>query len=218
MEIDSEERRQNEEHRGYCIQNRQEGLQRPWGLASTLQKPESGPVGFLRPNYSSGTCGSLRAARRGLRAAPMTPLSTHGVKQETDEQQERAVQPQTHPLTRGQPDVAGISDFTLTHPQQVRKLTALFIPDERGRLSHSVPRVPVCLLSFVGNISGPVLWPHTVSGTKAPSQIKEEPGSCSGSTFFPQDKQLYPQLYEFLPYSYLRSFFFFNSALSLMIY
>ena len=106
----------------------------------------------------------------------MTPLSTHGVKWETDEQQERAVQPQTHPLTWSQLDVAGISDFTLTHPQHVRELTALFIPNERGRLSHSVPRMPACLLSFVGNISGPVLLPHKVSRTKVPSQIKEELG------------------------------------------
>lgn len=86
------------------------------------------PVDFLKPNDSPGTNTSLWVIHRGLHTALMTPLSTHGVKPETEAQQERVLQPQTHHLTRSQPDVAGISDFTLTHPQHVHKLSALFIP------------------------------------------------------------------------------------------
>lgn len=176
-------------------------------MASTFQTPESGPalqppVDFPKPNYSSGTSTSLRVTQRPARS-PDDP-SVH-TRPETGDRGTtgKGCSAQTHHLTRSQPDVAGISDFALTHPRRVRKLTALFIPNERGRLSCLVPRVPECLLFFVANISGPVLSPHKVSRTKLPLQIKEELGILSWCHFLPQDKQCHPRLYEFLPYSYL---------------
>ena len=126
----------------------------------------------------------------------MTPLCTRSVKWEMMHDRKGS----SHLLSRGQPDVAGISDFALS--ALTNSVPSLSQVKRDGCLTWC-PGFPECLLFFVENISGPVLFFPTLSRTKLPLQMEGGPWLLLRFRAFPQDKRLYPQLYEFLPYSYL---------------
>lgn len=135
----------------------------------------------------------------------MTPLSTHGMKQETWTTGKGCWAPSTPPDS--EPGWRSRNFRLHLNPPSAYSQTQcpLYPPSERGQLSCLVPRKPACLLLFVGTISGSVLSSFL---TKYPGQSflyrsRKNCGSCSSSIFFSQNKQLYPRLYEFLPHSYL---------------
>lgn len=173
-----------------------------WGFASRCQKPESGPdlsapADFLKANYCPGTSMSLRVRSGGPDTAPVTPLSTHGVRQETEAQQEKDVQPNTAPDSEPawwppEPTPACLHTQCPLHPPVKRSLSCL------------VPSVPACLLFFRENISGPVLFSLQSIQDKAPLTDR---GRIVGPALVPSSSPRINSFtlssYEFLPCSYL---------------
>lgn len=166
------------------------------GFASTSQKPESGPdlrppVDFLKPNYSPGSNTSLWVTQR--------PACSPGDPQHN----RKGWSAQAHRLTRSQPDVAGISDFTLTHPQHVHNSLLSLSPLKGNGCLAWCPGCQCVYSSLWGIFLDLSSLLTKYRGQRSPYRSRKNRGSGSSSIFFPQDKQHHPQLYEFLPYSYL---------------
>lgn len=201
MERDSDQRNREQSRNP----NGQDRIKAALGLASTFHKP-SDRAPCLSCLWTSGSLISSWGPTRppgntqGRHTAPVTPLSTKLMNQETGAQQERVLWPQTHLLTQGQPDVARISDFSLSCHHQ---LSALFIPREKKPLSRLVPSVPglFTLLWREQSWAWPPFLPQTM-WDKAPltdgGRVVDPAPVPSPS---PRRNIFTPQLYEFLPYS-----------------
>lgn len=164
--------------------------EQPWLCLHTLHKPESGPalrppVDFPKPNYSPGTGTSLWGAQRPAHG-PGDPAFHTGPETGDRCTTGKGCAAQTHQLTRSQPDVAGISDFTLTHPRGCTHSLPSLSPMKGDGCPAWCPGCPSVYSSLWRIFLGLFSLLAKCPGQSSPYRSRRNWGSCPRATFFPR--------------------------------